>query len=53
MDESVSTALSTAFATVKTDAIDGITTALPYALAIGGLVIAIRICWSFFKSAAR
>ena len=53
MGETVTTALTTAFTQIKTDVLDGVATALPYALAIGGCIIAIRICWSFFKSAAR
>ena len=53
MSETISTALSTAFSSIKTDVLGGIETALPAALAIGGAVIAIRICWRFFKSAAN
>lgn len=53
MGEAVTTALTTAFTQIKTDVLDGVATALPYALAIGGAIIAIRICWGFFKSAAR
>lgn len=52
MGETVTTALTTAFTQIKTDVLDGVATALP-ALAIGGCIIAIRICWGFFKSAAR
>lgn len=53
MGETVTTALTTAFTQIKTDVLGGVATALPYALAIGGCIIAIRICWGFFKSAAR
>lgn len=49
----VTTALEAAFTTIKADALDGIASALPYALAIGGAIVVIRICWGFFKSAAR
>ena len=53
MGETVTTALTTAFTQIKTDVLDGVATALPYALSIGGCIIAIRICCGFFKSAAR
>ena len=35
MGETVTTALTTAFTQIKTDVLDGVATALPYALAIG------------------
>ncbi len=53
MSDAVKTALTTAFSSIQTDVVDGITTALPYALGIGGLVIAITLVWHFFKRAAK
>lgn len=53
MDSEVSSALGTAFSDVETSVTDGIVTALPYALAIGGLVIAITVIWKFFKRSAK
>ena len=39
MGETVTTALTTAFTQIKTDVLDGVATALPYALAIGGCIL--------------
>lgn len=49
----MTTALQTAFSAVQADAISIITTALPYALAIMGTVLAVRIGVRFFRSSAR
>lgn len=49
----MTTALQTAFAGVQADAISIITTALPYALAIMGVIVAIRVGIRFFRSAAK
>ena len=51
--EAMKTALSNAFTGIQTDVTSIITTALPAALAIAGIGIAVRIGWSFFKSIAR
>ena len=53
IDSSMSTALSTAFTAVKTDVLSIITTALPPALAIMGIIIAIMVGVRFFKRAAK
>ncbi len=49
VSEDVKTALSTAFTDVKTDVISIATTALPAALAIVGLVMAVSIGIKLFK----
>lgn len=49
----MTTALQTAFANVQTDVLSVVGTALPYALAIMGLVLAIRIGIRFFRSTAK
>ena len=53
MSDAVKSALTTSFTTIQADVVDGITTTLPYALGIGGLVIAITLVWHFFKRAAK
>lgn len=50
LTEDFKTALSTAFSTVKSDAVSLMTLALPAALAIMGIVIAIKLGIKFFKS---
>ena len=47
--EGLKTALSTAFGQIKTDAFSIMGTALPIALAIMGIVIAIKLGIKFFK----
>lgn len=47
------TALSTAFAGVKTDALDIIGTALPAGLGILSVIMAIKIGIKFFRSVAQ
>ena len=49
LTEDFKTALSTAFSTVKSDAVSLMTLALPAALAIMGIVIAIKLGIKFFK----
>lgn len=53
MSEAVKTALSTAMTGVKTDVLGIIEVAVPCALAIVGVVMAIKIGISFFKSIAN
>lgn len=48
--EAIKTAMETTFATVQTDAIGMIATAVPYALGIIGTVLAIKIGIKVFKS---
>ena len=50
MSESVKTALTTSMTTVKTDVLSIIEVAVPAALAIVGVVLAIKIGIRFFKS---
>ncbi|MGN0132907.1 MAG: hypothetical protein ACI4AA_10735 [Lachnospiraceae bacterium] len=52
MSESVKTALTTAMTGVKTDVLSIIEVAVPAALAIVGVVMAIRLGVRFFKSIA-
>lgn len=49
IDESMKTALGTAFTTVKEDAVSLMVIALPAALSIMGIVIAIKLGIKFFK----
>lgn len=49
MSEALTTAISTAFTGVKTDVIDIMETALPVALAIVGVGLAITLGVKFFK----
>lgn len=51
--EALSAAFSTALGVIKTDALGLITTAMPIALAIAGIFIAVRIGMRFFKSVAK
>lgn len=53
MNETISTALTTAFSAVQTDVTSAIGTALPYALGIMGLVLAISIVVRVFKRFAN
>lgn len=53
IDSSMTTALTTGFAAVKTDVTTIISTALPYALGIMGIMIAIMIGVRFFKRASK
>ena len=53
IDSTMTTSLTTAFTAVKTDVVSIITTALPPALAIMGIGIAIMIGIKFFKRAAK
>ena len=50
--EALKTSLSTAFSSVKTDALDIIGVALPAGLGILSVVMAIKIGIKFFKSVA-
>ena len=52
MSETVKTALTTAMTGVKNDVLSIIEVAVPAALAIVGVVMAIRIGINFFKSIA-
>ena len=49
----MTTALQTAFGAVQTDVVSVITTALPYALGIMALTVALRIGIKFFKGIAN
>lgn len=49
----MTTALQTAFSNVQTDVTSIITTALPYALGVMGLIIAIRVGVKFFRGTAK
>lgn len=53
MTTELTTAFSTAITTIKGDVVDLLTTALPAALAIAGITIALRIGISFFRSIAH
>ncbi len=53
MSESVKTALTTAFTGVKTDVLSIIEVAVPAALAIVAVTMAIKIGVGFFRSIAR
>ena len=53
MSESVKTALTTAFTGVKTDVLAIIEVAVPAALAIVAVIMAIKIGVGFFRSIAR
>ena len=52
MTEAMSSAVGTAMNTVKGDVMEMITTALPYALAILGVGLAITLGIKFFKKIA-
>lgn len=52
MSESVKTALTTAMSGVKTDVLGIIEVAVPAALAIVGVVMAVKLGVRFFKSIA-
>ena len=52
MSETMTTAISNAFNTIKTDVTSVITTALPVALGIVGLGLAITLGVKFFKKVA-
>lgn len=49
----MTTALQTAFGNVQTDVVSVITTALPYALAVMGLILAVTIGIRFFKRVSK
>jgi len=51
--DTLKTSLTTAFTGVKTDTLDIMGVALPAALGIVSVVIAVRIGINFFKSIAR
>lgn len=51
--EGMTTALSTAFGNVQADVISLITTALPYGLAIMGVILAIRVGIKAFKAVSK
>ena len=51
--ESINTAFTTAVGTIKTDTISMIETALPAALSIAGIMIAVRLGINFFRSVAN
>ena len=53
MDEAILTAFTTATTTVQSDVTAMIVKALPAALSIMGLLMAIRIGVKFFKSVAK
>lgn len=49
MSEGMTTAISTAFTNVKTDVVNIMTTALPVALTIVGIGLAVTLGVKFFK----
>lgn len=49
----MTTALQTAFAAVQTDVVSIITTALPYALAVMGVMLAVTLGIRFFKRVSK
>ncbi len=53
ISEAMKTALTTAFTGIQTDVMSIITIALPAALAIAGVGIAIRLGINFFRSIAN
>lgn len=53
IDSTMTSSLTSAFTAVKTDVISIITTALPPALAIMGIIIAITVGVKFFKRSAK
>lgn len=53
MSESLTTALTTAFNSISTDVMDVAEVALPVALGIVGLFLAVRLGIKFFKSVAK
>lgn len=53
MDDALKTAMTTAFTGVKTDVLDIIGTALPIALAIVGIGLAITMGIKFFKKTSK
>lgn len=52
MSETIKSALTTAMTSVKTDVLDILEVAVPAALAVVGVVMAIKIGVKFFKSLA-
>ena len=52
MSEKIKNALTTAMTSVKTDVLDILEVAVPAALAVVGVVMAIKIGVKFFKSLA-
>ncbi len=53
MTETLTTAFSTALATIQSDVMDMIAIALPIGLAIFGVFIAIRLAMKFFRQVAK
>lgn len=53
MDAAMKTAVETAMTTIKTDVQGMFTTAIPIALSIAGIGIAIRLGMGFFRSLAK
>lgn len=53
MTEAMTTAMNTAFTTVKNDVLDVMTKALPAGLSIMGIVLAVTIGVRFFKKVAN
>lgn len=53
MSEAMKTAVETALTTIKTDTQGMFTTAIPIALSIAGIGIAIRLGMGFFRSLAK
>lgn len=51
--EALTTAMKTAFETVQTNAMSIITVALPVAVGIAGIFIAVRLGMRFFKSFSK
>lgn len=51
--EAITTAVGTAMSTVQTNAMTMISDAVPYALGIAGVVIAVRLGWRVFKSLSK
>lgn len=44
---------TTAFQQIQSDAVTGIKTALPYGLAIAGVIMAVNLCLRFFRGVAH
>lgn len=53
MSEGMKTAVTTALTTIKTDTQEMFTVAIPVALGIAGIGIAIRLGMGFFRSLAK
>ena len=53
MSADMTTAFSTALTTIQGDSVSMITTALPIALGIVGIFIAVRLGIKFFKNVSR